>query len=290
MKANWYRQGLGNFTAALIAFISIVGFKNSLAPANSSAQCGYDCMAATDKIWRIIVGFGTVPAVIALYFRLTIPETPRYTIDIGRDIEGAIADSGAYLSDKRAGQVDEMRRLSQLKLTSETLLVPKASWKDFWGHFLQWRYGKILLGTAGSWFFVDIAFYGLGLNNSIILGAIGYASSPNVYDNLYNVAVGNLVLAAAGNVPGYWVSVATIDTIGRKPIQLGSFIILTVLFCIIGFGFHKLSPNALFALYVLCQFFFNFGANSTTFVGNNPPSSSFFVSFPLLSPLKSTID
>lgn len=134
-------------------------------------------MAATDKIWRIIVGFGTVPAVIALYFRLTIPETPRYTIDIGRDIEGAVADSSAYLSNKRTGHVDEMRRLSQLQLTSETLVVPKASWREFWTHFLQWKYGKILLGTSGSWFLLDVAFYGLGLNNSIILGAIGYAGS-----------------------------------------------------------------------------------------------------------------
>lgn len=227
-------------------------------------------MAATDKIWRIIVGMGTVPACIALYFRLTIPETPRYTIDIGRDIEGAVADSAAYLRGKRAGEVDPLKRYAQIELTSQTLDVPQASWHEFWEHFLQWRYGKILLGTASAWFLLDVAFYGLGLNNSIILGAIGYSTSPNVYDNLYNIAVGNLVLAAAGNIPGYWVSVATIDTLGRKPIQLGSFVILTLLFCVIGFDYHNLSPNALFALYVLCQFFFNFGANSTTFVGTCP--------------------
>lgn len=219
-------------------------------------------------MWRIIVGFGAVAACTALYFRLTIPETPRFTIDVGRDIETAVADSAAYLRGKSRGEVDPFRRLSQFTVTEQAFVIPKATWNEFWSHFLTWKYGKILLGTAGSWFFIDIAFYGLGLNNSIILGAIGYASSPNVYDNLHNVAVGNLILAAAGFIPGYWFSVATIDTIGRKPIQLGSFLILTMLFAIIGFAFHKLSPNALFALYVLCQFFSNFGANSTTFVGN----------------------
>jgi PHS family inorganic phosphate transporter-like MFS transporter len=64
------------------------------------------------------------------------------------------------------------------------------------------------------------------------------------------------------------VTVATVDTIGRKPIQLFGFIMLTILFIIIGFAYHPLknSHNGLLALYVLAQFFFNFGPNATTFI------------------------
>ena len=216
-------------------------------------------------MWRSIVAFGTVPALAAVYFRLTIPETPRYTADITLDVEKAKADAQAYLRGKRQGQVEEGHAyVAETRRKNE---APKATWSEFFAHFRQWRYGKILLGTAGSWFFIDVAFWGLGLNNSAILGAIGYASSKNVYDNLYNTAVGNLILAVAGNIPGYWVSVALIDTIGRKPIQMASFIILTILFCVIGFAYHSLSAHTLLALYVLCQFFSNFGANSTTFIG-----------------------
>ncbi len=69
-----------------------------------------------------------------------------------------------------------------------------------------------------------------------------------------NTGVGNLIIVLAGAIPGYWVSVATVDTIGRKPIQLGGFIILTILFCIMGFAYHKLSGHGLLALYVLAQF------------------------------------
>jgi len=69
-----------------------------------------------------------------------------------------------------------------------------------------------------------------------------------------NTAVGNLIIVLAGAIPGYWVTVATVDTIGRKPIQLGGFIILTIIFCIMGFAYHKLSGHALLALYVLAQF------------------------------------
>ena len=83
---------------------------------------------------------------------------------------------------------------------------------------------------------------------------------------MYNNGVGNLILSAAGLIPGYWFTVATVDTIGRKPIQVVSFVILTMLFCIIGFGFHKIPTGGLFALYCLCNFFINFGPNTTTFI------------------------
>lgn len=112
------------------------------------------------------------------------------------------------------------------------------------------------------------AFYGLGLNNSIILGAIGWTGGKNVYQIFYRNAVGNLILICAGAIPGYWVTVATVDTIGRKPIQIGGFAILTILFTAIAFGFKKLrhSHSGLLGLYVIAQFFFNFGPNATTFI------------------------
>lgn len=59
---------------------------------------------------------------------------------------------------------------------------------------------------------------------------------------------------------------ALVDTVGRKPIQIGGFIILTIVFCVMGFAYHKLSGGALLALYVIAQFFFNFGPNTTTFI------------------------
>jgi PHS family inorganic phosphate transporter-like MFS transporter len=104
------------------------------------------------------------------------------------------------------------------------------------------------------------------LNNSIILGSIGYTGGTNMYQVFYRNAVGNLILICAGSIPGYWVSVALIDTIGRKPIQIMGFAMLTILFVVIGFAYHKLPTNGLLALYVLAQFFFNFGPNSTTFI------------------------
>jgi PHS family inorganic phosphate transporter-like MFS transporter len=41
-----------------------------------------ECFRAIDRLWRLVVGIGIIPAVIALAFRFTIPESPRYTLDI----------------------------------------------------------------------------------------------------------------------------------------------------------------------------------------------------------------
>jgi MFS transporter, PHS family, inorganic phosphate transporter len=266
MGSVFAMQGIGQFAAAMVALIVTSGFKGSLLTAPNAARCDGVCLLAVDKMWRIIIGFGAVPGCIALYFRLTIPETPRYTFDVARDVEQAGEDVKAYMQGKHGGHPDEINRASVLVDSRQRLDTPKASWADFWGHYSQWKHGKVLIGTAGSWFFLDVAFYGLGLNNAIILTAIGYAGGKDMYHIFYNTAVGNLILVCAGAIPGYWVTVATVDTVGRKPIQLMGFIILTILFVVIGFAYHHLSPHALLALYVLAQFFFNFGPNATTFI------------------------
>lgn len=268
MGAVFANQGWGQLCAGIVAIVCIAGYKDALIGANTAAECGVDCKRACDSMWRILIGFGCVPGVIALYFRLTIPESPRYTLDVQYDIEKAVADTGKFASG-RHGEADEAD-VQQLRVTehikAEIITPPKASFADFRRHFGQWKHMKVLIGTAGCWFMLDVAYYGLGLNTAVILQAIGYASSKNVYHSLYNAAAGNLILVCAGSIPGYWVSVATIDTVGRKPIQFMGFFLLTVILCVIGFAYHKLGEKGLLALYVLAQFFQNFGPNTTTFI------------------------
>jgi PHS family inorganic phosphate transporter-like MFS transporter len=209
------------------------------------------------------LGFGAVPACLALYYRLTIPETPRYTFDVARDVEKARADVQAYMTGKREGvPASDIKRLELLS-QADSLATPKASFGDFVRYFSQWRNGKILLGTAGSWFCLDVAFYGLGLNSSTVLGAIGWTGGNDVYEMLYKVAVGNIILVCAGALPGYWATMLTVDIIGRKPIQMMGFVVLTLLFLVWGFDFKHISSNAQLGIYILAQFFFNFGELST---------------------------
>jgi len=222
-----------------------------------------------DNMWRILIGLGCVPGCLALYYRLTIPETPRFTMDIERNVRQASEDVNNILS-TGTFYVDTDAVVQRVD-------APKASRRDFANYFGQWKNLKVLVGCAWSWFALDIAFYGLGLNSSIVLTAIGfsgggsYTGTAKVYENLKNIAVGNLIISAAGLIPGYWVTFLFVDSWGRKPIQLMGFILLTIIFVIMGFAYDKLTAtatttNVFVFLYCLANFFQNFGPNTTTFI------------------------
>ncbi|KAF5392299.1 hypothetical protein D9757_001386 [Collybiopsis confluens] len=237
MTAVFAFQGWGQLAAALVSTITVAAYKDSILHDTD--------FSAVDHTWRL--------------------NFDRFTMDIERNIQQASKDIEGILSLKAAPE-----------LGVQKLEAPVASWADFRAHFGQWKNMKVLIGTAYSWFALDIAFYGLGLNSGVILQAIGFGTpltsgNRKVYDNLMNISVGNIILSVAGLIPGYWASFLLIDSWGRKPIQLMGFIVLTALFIIMGFGYDALRNSAsgrkaFVFLYCLTNFFQNFGPNTTTFV------------------------
>jgi PHS family inorganic phosphate transporter-like MFS transporter len=126
-----------------LAIITVVGFKHQIQHDDLSYK-------HVDYCWRILIGFGCVPGALALYFRLTIPETPRYTMDIERNVKQASQDVDTYLT-TGTFVVDPDAPVQRVE-------APKASKRDFFRHYGQWKNGKILLGCAWSWFALDVAF------------------------------------------------------------------------------------------------------------------------------------
>ncbi|KZO99324.1 phosphate permease [Calocera viscosa TUFC12733] len=260
MCAVFAMQGFGNFAAAVVATVVVVAYKPYIL--SSGAE-------AVDYTWRLLIGLGCVPAVIALYFRLTIPETPRYTMDIERNVVQATSDVEQFLENKPY-HADPDAIVQRVQ-------APRASRRDFIAYFSQWKNGKVLLGTAYSWFALDIAFYGLGFNSSIVLTAIGFGTpgipgtNDGMYQTLYNVSTGNIILAVGGLIPGYWAAFFLVDSWGRKPLQLTGFVVLTAIFCAMGFGYWAMetsqaAKSAFVWLYCMANFFENFGPNTTTFI------------------------
>ncbi|CAJ0826113.1 2968_t:CDS:2 [Entrophospora sp. SA101] len=188
-----------------------------------------------------------VVAQVSIDGDVIIPETnPRYLI------AGALAGA---VSRTATAPFDRLK--IYLQTQTNLNLSPLPSLQSL-SHFGQWKHGKVLLGTSLSWFALDVAFYGLGLNNAIILDAIGLSSkTDDQFTGLANIALGNVVITLLGTIPGYWVTVFTVDKIGRKTIQLLGFTMLTILFIILGFGYHAILDKS---------FFQNFGPNTTTFI------------------------
>jgi len=98
------------------------------------------------------------------------------------------------------------------------------------------------------------------------MAGMGFGPRENLYLSLRNTATGQIVLICAGALPGYCLTIFTVDSIGRKRLQIAGFGILTIIFCVLGFAWRRMTRIHLLALYVLSQFFFNFGPNATTFL------------------------
>ncbi|KAI0303634.1 major facilitator superfamily domain-containing protein [Multifurca ochricompacta] len=273
MTAVFASQGWGYLASTLVALITISAFQRSILHDSPKV---FDHM---DYCWRILIGAGCVPGVVALYFRLTIPETPRFTMDIERNVKKACRNIEAVLS---ANGVEPGVWHMDPEASTERMDAPRSSFQDFKAYFGQWKNARILIGTAYSWFALDIAFYGLGLNSSKIftskiLWALGLGSDitvetpRGVFNNLHDITVYTLIAVASGLMPGYLASFLVIDSWGRKPIQLMGFVVLSILFLVMGFGFDNFTESVwttklLMFLYCLANFFQNFGPNVTTFI------------------------
>lgn len=141
----------------------------------------------------------------------------------------------------------------------------QSQFKVFVQYFSKPKHALQLFGCAFSWFLVDVAFYGINLNQSIILADIGYATGKTPYEYLLKNAEGNLIIAVAGYVPGYFITIALIEILGRKWIQIQGFLVTALMFAILA-GAPNLGSGSRFALIVIAQLFFNFGPNATTFI------------------------
>jgi PHS family inorganic phosphate transporter-like MFS transporter len=250
-------QGFGILVGSIVSLIILAIFKNAI----------YADQINLDYVWRLCLGFGAIPGVVAIYHRLTIPESPRYTLDVDQDIEKALKNAKKMQNTKV-----HIEKFEPLKITKdEPKESQKASFREFCRHFSKWRNFKLLLATSMTWFVLDVAFYGVNLNASIIIEAIGFSEdiSGDVWNSLFKNALGNIIIALLGTVPGYWVSVFLIDKIGRKTIQIIGFAALTILFIVLGFAYHQIKSFSIIlfiALFSLMQFFNNFGPNVTTFI------------------------
>ncbi|CAF0946140.1 unnamed protein product [Didymodactylos carnosus] len=266
-------QGWGQFFGALVDIILLAIFKYAIEADQMNI----------DYVWRILLAMGVLPAVCTIYYRFVLPESPRFAKNVLRD-DAKMERGIKYMrmkNDNSLGQQNEKENAVAVveapdqedinKLDKQKQTIDKRHHlRDFGQYFSKWKHLKVLLGTSLSWFLLDIAFYGLSLNQSVVLSAIGFApTNAPPWETLWKQAIGNLIITLLGSIPGYYFTVFLVDKMGRRTIQYMGFIIETILFTIIAAAYYPLKEHALPAfvvLFVLVQFFFQFGANTTTFI------------------------
>lgn len=263
IAAVFAMQGFGILAGGMVAIIVSAAFKSAFdAPSYKDDARGSTVLQA-DYVWRIIVMFGALPALLTYYWRMRMPETARYTALVAKNAKQAASDMSKVLQVEIANEQEKV---------DQRVMEPGNDFGLFTKAFLR-RHGLHLLGTTTTWFLLDIAFYSQNLFQKDIFSAIGWippAETMNAIEEVYKIARAQTLIALCSTVPGYWFTVAFIDHIGRFAIQLMGFFFMTVFMFALAIPYHHwtLRENRIgfVVMYAFTFFFANFGPNSTTFI------------------------
>jgi MFS family permease len=208
----------------------------------------------TGDTWRILLGLGALPAASVLWMRRRMPESPRYQQAVlgqaGRAAKSIeqYSDGVVQVGTATAAPTDGNPR-GAMRLTT-FLSNP--------------RYLLLLLGTAGTWFVFDYAYYGNSVSAPLIVKSVLGKHGAGV---LTEALALQLIVFTVAAVPGYYLAVHFMDRIGHRRLQWIGFLGMGTAFLLIG-----VIPNIttvigpFLLLFGVSYFFAEFGPNTTTFV------------------------
>ncbi|KAI3696018.1 hypothetical protein L1987_79026 [Smallanthus sonchifolius] len=220
----------------------------------------------SDLAWRLILMIGAIPASMTYYWRMKMPETARFTALVERNTLQAANDMEKVLNVSLSSIQEDIEMMN----TPNTRAALSNTYSFFSREFLR-RHGRDLFAASFNWFLVDIVFYSLNLFQYYTFkGLLASKSNMNLYDDAWQVAKLQTIVAVSATIPGYFATVYMIDKVGRVMIQATGFFFMAVsLFTVakVNDGGWTSNPGAEFMiLYGLTLFFSNFGPNTTTFI------------------------
>jgi MFS transporter, PHS family, inorganic phosphate transporter len=296
LAAVFIMQPLGQFSAYLVGIVTLYGLKSHYGIHEFSDYS--TARPIIDQFWRIVTGLGAIPTIIALAFRLSIPESGRWTLDVGRDSHRAISDTRVHFGSVDTFSSDgfDMDFTPQPTTEQDSQPLPpfsKASLRQYFIHEGNWRY---LAATSGCWALIDFLYYGIQINNPRFMTKLwankapsqfvsvlpSWASDPTEWDpitnmsksSIYNILTTHayhcMIAVSIGSLLGSFLLILIIPYIPRRRFFILSFIVLGILIPATGVSYLKTFRTTQFgvtlALFALCQTFFNLGPNSLTYI------------------------
>lgn len=159
--------------------------------------------------WRWIFFITAAPAVIGIWLRFWVPDSPMFLLRSGKPEEAK-----AVLNSVLAGNGKE-----KLTETEHLVVPPAAKAPGLFSPDLRRRSVMVLM----AWFLVSISYYGVFTWMPARLAEEGFG---------YVRGYGFLVLVALAQIPGYALAAWGVEAVGRKPTLIG-FLLLSSLGCLL---------------------------------------------------------
>lgn len=192
-----------------------------------------------EYIWRTVLILGAFPAASVIYMRTQMEDSAIYK----KAHEEAVESGESY------SLMDHMRMAGGII-------------KKYW---------HPLVGTTMTWLLLDITFYGIGSFKHRVSSAVVEHDARTSEEHVWEEAQFAMICSCLA-IPGYLLSVAFIDILGRYNIQFWGFCAMAANFFAVGYmsGNKDDIPSHMRWTMLVCFgftfLFSNFGPNTTTFV------------------------
>ncbi|KAM0563884.1 hypothetical protein ACHAPJ_000090 [Fusarium lateritium] len=234
-------QPIGQALAQLVGLFVLLGFERS--HNLQGMRCGLDrlheeeCKKALDGVWRIVIGSGAVPALLAIIFRFFLFDCGIYSLEVRNKPRMALVNTQRIYGAPQGGAIEA-----------------------FPGG-----------GTNGR------SMSGGGpVQNSFPMGQFNQNQTPTTYQ-INSPTGNHTAPSYRTNAPGDGMHLASsacfvifANRIPRRQWLTASFLVLAGFFVITGcvyYGVHQQKGAPATVVFVaICHFMFNFGANTLTFM------------------------
>jgi MFS family permease len=211
--------------------------------------------------WRLMLGFGVVPALVIIWFRRSVPESPRWLAQNGHEQEAAQVTEALVGHPVAVTDADRHREEAPPE-GLKALVQPRLFRRDMI---------RRTVFTSVPWFLMDIATYGVGIFTPTLLDKIFLSGHPDA------TFISDDILSTKGTaildvflVLGFVAAIFLVEKVGRIRLQLTGFAVMAGALCLLAVA--ELLPGGgadnlalVFIAFALFNSFMNAGPNATTY-------------------------
>ena len=207
-----------------------------------------------------MLGFGAIPALVIIWLRRSVPESPRWLAQNGHEEEAVEVTSALVGVPVEVTEADR-RRTEAPPEGLKALFQPRLFHRDMI---------RRTIFTAVPWFLMDIAVYGVGIFTPTLLAALALAGSDATFIADDIASTEGTAALDVFLVIGFVLAIIFVERVGRLRLQLFGFAMMAVALSLLAYAEDLPGGGekhiALVAIgFALFNLFMNAGPNATTY-------------------------